>query len=210
MCLVKEVCLTSPEKKAAPPCTAPADSVIFSAVSLQIHFYHYIPRTRGSQGDQGKQQRITQSPAKPDIAENSPSNNVAQFEGLIKSPKRMAQSNENKKAKRHQAGETTVAIAHCDVSVHPIASREGLIIQIVPPHQPIDDHLDRTPCDIVLVIDVSGSMSKPALEPPTTKGVTPEQTGLTVLDLTKHAAKMIIEIMNFTETMMLCPPLSMR
>ena len=51
------------------------------------------------------------------------------------------------------------------------------------------------PCDIVLVIDVSGSMGLDA-PVPTNPGETVERTGLSVLDLVKHAARTILETLN--------------
>jgi hypothetical protein len=81
----------------------------------------------------------------------------------------------------------------CEVSIHPLMSLNGLIVKVIPPTQPVDGHLSHVPCDIVLVIDVSKSMSHPAPAPPREKGQMAEQTGLTVLDLTKHAANTIIE-----------------
>lgn len=49
------------------------------------------------------------------------------------------------------------------------------------------------PCDIVLVIDISGSMAAAAPVPGEDAS---EDTGLSVLDLTKHAARAIIETMD--------------
>jgi hypothetical protein len=80
----------------------------------------------------------------------------------------------------------------CEVSIHPLPALDGLIVKVIPPTQPVDGHLNHVPCDIVLVIDVSGSMSAPAPAPPREKGQKTEQTGLMVLDLAKHAANTII------------------
>ncbi|KAK0743020.1 ribosomal protein L13e-domain-containing protein [Schizothecium vesticola] len=55
--------------------------------------------------------------------------------------------------------------------------------------------MKRTPCDIVLVIDVSGSMDEQA-PVPHEPGETVEDNGLSVLDLTKHAAKTILETLD--------------
>ena len=81
----------------------------------------------------------------------------------------------------------------CEVSIHPLPTLDGLIVKIIPPTQPVDGHLHHVPCDIILVIDVSWSMSALAPAPPREKGQKAEQTGLTVLDLAKHAANIIIE-----------------
>jgi hypothetical protein len=81
----------------------------------------------------------------------------------------------------------------CEVSIHPLPTLDGLIVKVIPPTQPVDGHLNHVPCDIVLVVDVSGSMSAPAPAPPREKGQKTEQTGLMVLDLAKHAANTIIK-----------------
>jgi len=76
-----------------------------------------------------------------------------------------------------------------EVTIFPFDSRDGLIVKVQPPRDHADPHLDHVPCDIVLVIDVSGSMSANAPVP----GDGGEQMGLSVLDLTKHAARTILE-----------------
>ena len=80
----------------------------------------------------------------------------------------------------------------CDVSIHPLPTLDGLITKVIPPTQPVNGHLHHVPCDIVLVIDVSRSMKALAPAPPREKGQKAEQTGLTVLDLAKHAANTIV------------------
>ena len=84
----------------------------------------------------------------------------------------------------------------CEVSIHPLHTLDGLIVKVIPPTQPVGGHLNHVPSDIVLVIDVSESMSAPAPAPPREKSQMAEQTGLTVLDLTKHAANTIIETLD--------------
>ena len=78
------------------------------------------------------------------------------------------------------------------VEIHPLPSKEGIIVKIKPPLKPLGEMMERTPCDIVLAIDVSGSMDSKA-PVPCEPGETPEDNGLTVLDLTKHAAKTILK-----------------
>lgn len=75
------------------------------------------------------------------------------------------------------------------VEIYPFDSIDGLIIEIQPPSDHPDPNLHHVPCDIVLVIDVSGSMASDAPAP----GDGGEQMGLSVLDLTKHAARTILE-----------------
>ena len=76
------------------------------------------------------------------------------------------------------------------LTLHPLPEMEGVIVSIHPPKGK-----SRTPCDIVLVIDVSGSMATKAPSPQTAEGET-EVNGLTVLDLTKHAARAIVETLD--------------
>ncbi|KAF6807617.1 u-box domain-containing protein [Colletotrichum sojae] len=79
------------------------------------------------------------------------------------------------------------------LSLHPLPSRDGLIAKITPPREP-SKPLAHVPCDIVLVIDVSGSMGC-AAPVPTNPGEKAENNGLSVLDLVKHAARTILETM---------------
>jgi hypothetical protein len=75
------------------------------------------------------------------------------------------------------------------LNIFPFDSQDGLIVKIQPPRDHPDPELHHVPCDIVLVIDVSGSMSADAPVP----GDGAERMGLSVLDLTKHAARTILE-----------------
>lgn len=84
------------------------------------------------------------------------------------------------------------------VEIHPIPDRSGIIVKVQPPRAPTDIVKSHVPCDIVLVIDVSGSMQTPA---PATiindDGETvQENTGLSVLDITKHAALTVLETLD--------------
>lgn len=78
-----------------------------------------------------------------------------------------------------------------DLQLHHIASKDALLVKIQPPKEP-SKPIGHVACDIVLVIDVSGSMCAAAPVP----GEGGEETGLSVLDLTKHAAFTIIETMD--------------
>lgn len=78
------------------------------------------------------------------------------------------------------------------LEIHPLESTDGLIVTAQPPKQPSDPKMDHVPCDIVLVIDVSGSMGESA-PVPTNPGEAKEDNGLSVLDLVKHAARTILE-----------------
>lgn len=82
------------------------------------------------------------------------------------------------------------------LTLQPLPGEEGLIVKVKPPQTPPAAlGLKRTPCDIVLVIDVSGSMGSGA-PAPTNSASGQEDTGLSVLDLTKHAACTILETLD--------------
>ncbi|VUC37867.1 unnamed protein product [Clonostachys rosea] len=89
-----------------------------------------------------------------------------------------------------KTGSSQASPVHADLSLHPVAAKEALIVKVTPPHVPAEN-IHHVACDIVLVIDVSGSMGAPADVPGEV-----ESTGLSVLDLTKHAAMTIIETLN--------------
>ncbi|KAH8171155.1 hint-domain-containing protein [Sarocladium implicatum] len=80
------------------------------------------------------------------------------------------------------------------VQIHPVPSRGSVIVKVEPPQQPSTE-IDHVPCDIVLVIDVSGSMQESAPVP----GDAGEDTGLSILDLVKHATKTIIHTCNSSD-----------
>ena len=82
-----------------------------------------------------------------------------------------------------------------DLEIHPLASDEGVLISVQPPKTPADD-IPHVPVDIVLVIDVSGSMHWSAPLPDTQDHEEKESAGLSVLDLTKHAARTILAPLN--------------
>lgn len=89
-----------------------------------------------------------------------------------------------------QASSSTDAV----FQIHPLPDTEnnGLLLRIEPPKQPQDTELSHVPCSIALVIDVSGSMGANAPVP----GQTGEHTGLSVLDLVKHACRTIISTLD--------------
>lgn len=82
------------------------------------------------------------------------------------------------------------------IKIHPVPKEPSLLISVVPPKQPENEGIRHIPCDIVLVIDVSGSMGSHAPLPMADGSGQKEITGLTVLDLTKHAARTIIETLD--------------
>ncbi|KAI0021743.1 hypothetical protein F4780DRAFT_736416 [Xylariomycetidae sp. FL0641] len=84
------------------------------------------------------------------------------------------------------------------VTIHSIDSRDGVIVSVHPPKQPKDLSPAHKPCDIVLVIDVSGSMDMRAPAPmyDDAGNSIREDFGLSILDITKHAARTILETLD--------------
>ncbi|KIW21311.1 hypothetical protein PV08_01891 [Exophiala spinifera] len=78
------------------------------------------------------------------------------------------------------------------VEVQALQQSNHLTVSIQPPKQPEQD-LERAPCDIVLVIDVSGSMNDAAPQPDVKDPIESQAAGLSVLDLAKHAARTVLE-----------------
>jgi len=84
---------------------------------------------------------------------------------------------------------------HLSLELHPLPEKDGIIISINPPKEP-KQSIHHVPCDIVLVIDVSGSMNAAAPTPATESSKEQEDVGLSVLDLVKHSARTIVETLN--------------
>ncbi|OAA56319.1 von willebrand factor type a domain containing protein [Niveomyces insectorum RCEF 264] len=102
------------------------------------------------------------------------------------------------------------------LTIHRLPTDDGVIIKATPPTEPdggvvtvpASTPADGTtasggggaktkhvPCDIVLVIDVSGSMGVDA-PVPAVEGEAAEENGFSVLDLVKHAARTILETLD--------------
>ncbi|KAK3682298.1 hint-domain-containing protein [Podospora appendiculata] len=81
------------------------------------------------------------------------------------------------------------------LAIHPFPSQGGVLLKVENPPKPTDPGVDHVPCDIVLVLDVSGSMAVDA-PAPVRAGEEQERNGLSVLDLVKHAANTIVSTMN--------------
>ncbi|KAL2402443.1 hypothetical protein ABEF95_001199 [Exophiala dermatitidis] len=77
------------------------------------------------------------------------------------------------------------------IQLHPLAKEDAFIVCVRPPLVPAT--LERAPCDIVLVIDVSSSMTATAPLPMVQDIDERESTGLSILDLAKHAARTVLE-----------------
>ncbi|EXJ77932.1 hypothetical protein A1O3_09091 [Capronia epimyces CBS 606.96] len=78
------------------------------------------------------------------------------------------------------------------VEVQPLVADDAFLVSVRTPKLP-KGGLQRASCDIVLVIDVSASMDAAAPLPEAENGADKEATGLSVLDLTKHAARTVLE-----------------
>lgn len=76
------------------------------------------------------------------------------------------------------------------LKIQPLPDKDGVILTVQPPKVPENEKLSHVPCDIALVIDVSGSMGIDAPAPGEN-----ERTGLSVLDLVKHACHTILSTM---------------
>ncbi|KAI1098165.1 hint-domain-containing protein [Jackrogersella minutella] len=83
-------------------------------------------------------------------------------------------------------------------SIHSVQSKDGILVRVRPPENPNSLPLRHVPCDIVLVIDVSGSMQLPA--PAKMNGedgkLSSENFGLSILDMVKHAARTILSTLD--------------
>ena len=83
----------------------------------------------------------------------------------------------------------------CQMEIHPLSGSDKVLVSITPPTEP-EMRIKHVPVDVVLVIDVSGSMTAAAPLPDTNDDNEKEATGLSILDLTKHASRTIIETLN--------------
>lgn len=88
------------------------------------------------------------------------------------------------------------------LEIHPLSEDSGVLISVRPPRAPQVD-IYHVPVDIVLVIDVSGSMHFAAPLPDTQDREEKESAGLSVLDLTKHAARTILAPLNANDRLAL-------
>ncbi|KAL6918187.1 hypothetical protein ACHAP8_008196 [Fusarium lateritium] len=114
---------------------------------------------------------------------------VPLFRSLVSGSK--STKDEPIKPENEQKPNTGFSDRDATIRLEPVPNRNGLLIKIDTPKEP-SVNIPHVPCDIVLVIDISGSMGQPAPVP----GEDQESAGLSVLDLTKHAARTIIETMN--------------
>lgn len=87
-------------------------------------------------------------------------------------------------------GTNTTPEGGAAVKIQPLPDKDGVILTVQPPKVPENEKLSHVPCDIALVIDVSGSMGADAPAPGED-----ERTGLSVLDLVKHACRTIMSTM---------------
>ncbi|KAI0377371.1 hint-domain-containing protein [Hypomontagnella monticulosa] len=84
-----------------------------------------------------------------------------------------------------------------NLSIHPVQGHNGVIVRVQPPARP-NHRMYHVPCDIVLVIDVSGSMQVPVSAKVDGEDGKPssENFGLSILDMVKHAARTILSTLD--------------
>ena len=81
------------------------------------------------------------------------------------------------------------------LSIHPYPTRDGVLVKFQGPREPKwVNGAAHAAVDVVLVIDVSGSMGLDAPVPGSNPGA--EHNGLSILDLVKHAALTIAETLD--------------
>ncbi|SPO07478.1 uncharacterized protein DNG_10172 [Cephalotrichum gorgonifer] len=90
---------------------------------------------------------------------------------------------------------SSVPSSTVSLTLHPTATAPGLIVKVNPPRAPPSETA-RTPCDIVLSIDVSASMDSPVPVPGGGDDSELPDYGFSILDLTKHAALTILETLD--------------
>lgn len=81
------------------------------------------------------------------------------------------------------------------LEINSIESKSSFLVSFHPPARP-PGQIDHVPCDIVLVIDVSGSMAELAPFPDVDDEQERANAGLTVLDLVRHLCRAIISTLN--------------
>ncbi len=125
-----------------------------------------------------------------DIIQNLPVADPLQSQRLPVPPPTVTSPNANKISKKMAS--TSIQ----DSFVHVSAPEVPLSLSFVDSHVLIDVHppssSTRSPNHIVLVVDVSGSMSSSA----SVKDGSSENSALSILDITKHAAKTVASILN--------------
>lgn len=93
------------------------------------------------------------------------------------------------------AGEDQSSLTEPTVHLHALQGKNDLIVSVNPPLRPVDHAIRHVPCDIVLTIDVSGSMMHVPPLPDAGKDGK-EQSYLSILDLTKHATRTVVDTLN--------------
>ncbi|KAK5091092.1 hypothetical protein LTR05_001272 [Lithohypha guttulata] len=81
------------------------------------------------------------------------------------------------------------------IDLQPTGAAGEMLLSISPPRKPYDGR-EHTSCDIVLVIDISASMNTLAELPDQHDMEQKERSGLSILDLVKHASRTILEKLN--------------
>lgn len=83
----------------------------------------------------------------------------------------------------------------CRVDLHTLSDANRVLCSIKTPQEP-EQSCQHVPVDVVLVIDISGSMHAAAPLPDTNDESEKESAGLSILDLVKHASRTILETLN--------------
>lgn len=81
------------------------------------------------------------------------------------------------------------------VDIHWVPDSPDVLVSIKPPQKPLGN-IEHVSCDVVLVIDISGSMNASADLLNTSSDEKQESSGLSILDLVKHASRTILESLN--------------
>lgn len=85
-----------------------------------------------------------------------------------------------------------------EIEIYSVPDSDNVLVSVSPPRKPVDD-IEHVPCDIILIIDVSGSMNACADLMNLTNEEKQESSGLSILDLVKHASRTILESLNSSD-----------
>lgn len=81
------------------------------------------------------------------------------------------------------------------IDIYNVPDSDNILVSVKPPQKPLDN-IDHVSCDLILVIDISGSMNACADLMKLSSDEKQEASGLSILDLVKHASRTIVESLN--------------